>query len=240
MATDAADHLRVPAMEACRSHIGYRPLVEPAVMSSSVGDVSAAAAERAGGGSLRRVTALLGVVGLLLAGCSSGRAGTSNPDAVTRSAIYAGLSMSHPAAWRLIIPTAVGHGSGVNVAYLTDQPAHPTCTFSAHETSCRPPVSSLQSDGVLVTFADSGLMTLSTSHNRVLAGHDADVEAVDPSGAACPANATSALRMTLWLSRTVTAGTIGGAVIMTACYSGPDAARITADLDAMVNSVAFT
>ena len=45
--------------------------------------------------------------------------------------------------------------------------------------------------------------------------------------------------MTLYLAADIAPPNYGQAIVMTACYTDPGAAQTTADLNALVNSVAF-
>ena len=169
-----------------------------------------------------RIVAAFGVGAVVVAGSVIGQ--HSDSDSVTTSTIVDGMTVNYPSTWSLILPSAVGSGPGANIAYL----------------SCGPPVSALRPDGVLVTFKGPTTELTLRTHNRVLAGHEAEVDAVDPGASNCPSDATRALQARINLSNSIGPEHAAAVIVMIACYSGPDSARIGALVNTVVNSVAFT
>ncbi len=162
------------------------------------------------------------------------------------SPIYSGLSVQHPASWRFVPIEMVGAGPSGPVAYLTDQHTTPQCvtTSSAAEitSTCGPPVKVLRPDGVFITFTGYfQVLHPPTSHNRVLDGHLATVQATTIDASNCPSGATGVTQMTVFIPNPAGATPVdsGQTVTMSACYAGPDSTAITQKINTLIDSVTF-
>jgi hypothetical protein len=168
-------------------------------------------------------------------------------DNTTTSSIYSTMAVRHPSSWRYVAPGMLANGPGGTVAFLTNQPTVSQCAtaYGKHgdlEVSCHSPVlNPLRANGVFVEFTGHFLGARTpTSHNRVLDGHLATVRAVDPRAVYCLPGATHATQLDIWLPMpNATPPGRGQSVSMLACYAGPDAAPITQDINALIDSVTF-
>ena len=172
----------------------------------------------------------------LTSGCGGGsaaQAASKDPSLVR----YTGslLSFSHPAAWKAYPFRWAGELHFQPIVYLSTQPVHDPCSTRRNTTTCGFPVHRLQPGGVLITWQQDGLPTISlgTGWKSRVGGRPA--RRVETPGGMCRG---------IGADRTIdvlveTQPLPSALTEFTACLRGPHLAQAEKSVDALLQSTKF-
>jgi hypothetical protein len=137
---------------------------------------------------------------------------------------YDHITFERPAAWR-DVPITFLTASWTPSAYWTNQDTVPECRphpESGGHTGCGPPITSLNTDGVLVTVIDMPTTASSFHPNTTVGGRPAAVTASRCSGAPCYPGAVRTLRAVIRIPGEPSVDLI--ATLQLQAFFGPDSA----------------